>query len=189
MYGSKKSGLFVYSYHFCRWVLWRWHLEHFSFILHLLSFFFTSLLHPFLVPAPLDLAHNVLNRQQDPRSLGCDGWVSWVTVFKIKILRNPPSKEVETLKAVCHPDRPVALTLICMTYKCRRTSQLPTGGDLIGNYRELWKGDNQVLRIPTNAQRTSRLGGYGFRGTVTAGDGSNQKGGEMAAGYVHPSKE
>jgi len=24
-----------------------------------------------------------------------------------------------------------------------------------------------------------RLGGYGFRGTVTAGDGSNQKGGKM----------
>ena len=30
-----------------------------------------------------------------------------------------------------------------------------------------------------------RLGGYGFRGTVTAGDGSNQKGGEMGAGYVN----
>ena len=30
-----------------------------------------------------------------------------------------------------------------------------------------------------------RLGGYGFRGTVTAGDGSNQKGGKMGAGYVN----
>jgi len=28
-----------------------------------------------------------------------------------------------------------------------------------------------------------RLGGYGFQDTVTAGDGSNQKGGEMEAGY------
>ena len=28
-----------------------------------------------------------------------------------------------------------------------------------------------------------RLGGYSFRGTVTAGDGSNQKGGEMGARY------
>ena len=30
-----------------------------------------------------------------------------------------------------------------------------------------------------------RLGGYGFQGTVTAGDGSNQKGGKMGAGYVN----
>ena len=30
-----------------------------------------------------------------------------------------------------------------------------------------------------------RLGGYGFRGTVTAGDGSNQKGKKMGAGYVN----
>ena len=28
-----------------------------------------------------------------------------------------------------------------------------------------------------------RLGGYSSRGTVTAGDGSNQKGGKMRAGY------
>ena len=30
-----------------------------------------------------------------------------------------------------------------------------------------------------------RLKGYSFRGTVTAGDGSNQKGGKMGAGYVN----
>ena len=30
-----------------------------------------------------------------------------------------------------------------------------------------------------------RLGGYGFRGTVTAGDKSDQKGGEMEASYVN----
>ena len=30
-----------------------------------------------------------------------------------------------------------------------------------------------------------RLGDEGFRGTVTAGDGSNQKGGKMGAGYVN----
>ena len=30
-----------------------------------------------------------------------------------------------------------------------------------------------------------RLGGYGFRGALTAGDGSNQKGGKMGAGYVN----
>jgi len=34
-----------------------------------------------------------------------------------------------------------------------------------------------------------RLGGYGFQGTVTAGDGSNQKGGEMGAGYVNLQKQ
>jgi len=34
-----------------------------------------------------------------------------------------------------------------------------------------------------------RLGGYGFRGTVTAGDGSNQTGGKMGAGYVNLRKQ
>jgi len=34
-----------------------------------------------------------------------------------------------------------------------------------------------------------RLGGYAFRGTVTAGDGSNQKGGEIRAGYVNMRKQ
>ena len=34
-----------------------------------------------------------------------------------------------------------------------------------------------------------RLGGYGFRGTVTAGDGSNKKGGKMGAGYVNLRKK
>jgi len=34
-----------------------------------------------------------------------------------------------------------------------------------------------------------RLGGYGFQGTVTAGDGSNQKGGEIGAGYVNLRKQ
>jgi len=37
--------------------------------------------------------------------------------------------------------------------------------------REYWMGTE-----------IGRLGGYGFRGTVTAGGGSNQKGGEMGAG-------
>ena len=30
-----------------------------------------------------------------------------------------------------------------------------------------------------------RVGGYGFLGTVAAGNGSNQKGGGMGAGYVN----
>ena len=34
-----------------------------------------------------------------------------------------------------------------------------------------------------------RLGGYSFRGTVTAGDRSNQKGGKMGAGYVNLQKQ
>ena len=33
--------------------------------------------------------------------------------------------------------------------------------------------------------KIGRLGGYGFRGAVEAGDGSNQKGGKMGAGYVN----
>jgi len=35
----------------------------------------------------------------------------------------------------------------------------------------------------------SRLGGDSFRGTVTAGDESNQKGGGMGAGYVNLQKQ
>jgi len=35
----------------------------------------------------------------------------------------------------------------------------------------------------------SRLGGYSFRGTITAGDGSNQKGGKIGAGYVNLRKQ
>ena len=34
-----------------------------------------------------------------------------------------------------------------------------------------------------------RLGGYGFGGTVPAGDGSNQKGGKMGEGYVNLQKQ
>jgi len=34
-----------------------------------------------------------------------------------------------------------------------------------------------------------RLGGYGFQGTVTVGDGSNQKGWKMGAGYVNLRKQ
>jgi len=45
---------------------------------------------------------------------------------------------------------------------------------LTGIEREYWMGTE-----------IGRLGGYGFRGTVTAGDGSNQKGGKMGAGYVN----
>ena len=37
--------------------------------------------------------------------------------------------------------------------------------------------------------KIGRLGGYGFQGTVTAGDGSNQKGGKMGAGYVNLRKQ
>jgi len=34
-----------------------------------------------------------------------------------------------------------------------------------------------------------RLGGYGFRGTVSTGGGSHQEGGEMGAGYVNLRKQ
>ena len=49
---------------------------------------------------------------------------------------------------------------------------------LTGIKRESWMGTE-----------IGRLGGYGFQGTVTAGDGSNQKGGEMGAGYVNLRKQ
>jgi len=45
---------------------------------------------------------------------------------------------------------------------------------LAGSEREYWMGTE-----------IGNLGGYGFRGTVTAGDGSNQKGGKMGSGYVN----
>jgi len=49
---------------------------------------------------------------------------------------------------------------------------------LTGIERKYWMGTE-----------ISRLGGYSFRGTVTAGDGSNQKGGFMGAGYVNLRKQ
>ena len=49
---------------------------------------------------------------------------------------------------------------------------------LTGIERECWMGTE-----------ISRLRGYGFRGTVTAGDGSSQKGNKMAAGYVNLRKQ
>jgi len=49
---------------------------------------------------------------------------------------------------------------------------------LTGIEREYWMGTE-----------IGRLGGYGFRGTVTAGAGSNQHGGKMGAGYVNLQKQ
>jgi len=49
---------------------------------------------------------------------------------------------------------------------------------LTGIEREYWMGTE-----------IGRLGGYGFRGTVTAGDGSNKKGWKMGAGYVNLRKQ
>jgi len=49
---------------------------------------------------------------------------------------------------------------------------------LTGIEREYWMGT-----------AISRLGGYGFRGTFTAGDGSIQKGRKMGAGYVNLQKK
>ena len=43
-----------------------------------------------------------------------------------------------------------------------------------GIEREYWMGTT-----------IGRLGGHGFRGTVTAGDGSKQKGGKMGAGCIN----
>jgi len=49
---------------------------------------------------------------------------------------------------------------------------------LAGIEREYWIGTE-----------TSRSRGYGFRGTVTAGDRSNQEGRKMGAGYVNVRKK
>jgi len=49
---------------------------------------------------------------------------------------------------------------------------------LTGIEREHWMGTE-----------IGRLGGYGFRGTVTAGDGSNKKGGKMGAGCMNLRKQ
>jgi len=63
------------------------------------------------------------------------------------------------------------------------SSRMSSGKDecqvrLTGIEREYWMGTE-----------IGRLRGYGFRGTVTAGDGSNQKGGEMGVGYVNLRKQ
>jgi len=49
---------------------------------------------------------------------------------------------------------------------------------LLGIEREYWMGTE-----------ISRLGGYGFQGTVAAGDGSNQKVWKMGAGFVNLQKQ
>ena len=49
---------------------------------------------------------------------------------------------------------------------------------LTGIEREYWMGT-----------KIGKLGGRGFRGSVTAGGGSNQKGGKMGAGYVNLQKQ
>jgi len=56
--------------------------------------------------------------------------------------------------------------------------------------RQHQNGSERGSRFMLGSQRSQgteigRLGGYGFRGTVTAGDGSSQKGGKMEAGYVN----
>ena len=72
---------------------------------------------------------------------------------------------------------------ICVYRESRDAAGWTGGKDecqvrLTGNEREYWMGTE-----------IGRLGGYGFRGTVTAGDGSNKKGGEMGAGYVNLRKK
>jgi len=49
---------------------------------------------------------------------------------------------------------------------------------LTGIEREYWMG-----------AEIDRLRDHGFRSKITAGDGSNQKGGKMGAGYVNPQKQ
>jgi len=49
---------------------------------------------------------------------------------------------------------------------------------LTGIEREYWMGTE-----------IGRFRGYNFRGTVTAGNGSNQKGGKIGAGYVNMQKQ
>ena len=53
-----------------------------------------------------------------------------------------------------------------------------------------WKGrmsstTDSIEREYWMGTEICRFGGYGFQGTVTAGDGSDQEGGEMRAGYVN----
>jgi len=76
------------------------------------------------------------------------------------------------------------LTVTTEHIKALLTTERASGGKdecqvrLTGIEREYWMGTE-----------ISRLGGYSFQGTVTAGDGSNQKGGEMGAGYVNLRKQ
>ena len=72
------------------------------------------------------------------------------------------------------------LSMSICVYRESRDAAGWTGGKdecqvrLTGNEREYWMGTE-----------IGRLGGYGFRGTVTAGDGFDQKGKTMGAGYVN----
>jgi len=49
---------------------------------------------------------------------------------------------------------------------------------LTGIEREYWMGTE-----------IARIGGYGLRGSVRAGDGSNQKGGKIGAAYLNLRKQ
>jgi len=68
----------------------------------------------------------------------------------------------------------VCISVQCTHSACQKQCQVR----LTGIERECWMGTE-----------IGRLGGYSFRGTVTAGDGSNQKWGETGAGYVNLRKQ
>jgi len=78
-----------------------------------------------------------------------------------------------------------------LTVKTKQIQALLTAARASGG-----KDECQVRMTETGIEREywmgseiGRLGAYGFRGTVTAGDGSNQKGGKMGAGYVNLRKQ
>jgi len=72
-------------------------------------------------------------------------------------------------------------------HRAKRVQALLTAARTSGG-----KDERQVTGIEQKywmGTEISRLGGYGFRSTVTAGDRSDQKGGEMGAGYMNLRKQ
>ena len=72
-----------------------------------------------------------------------------------------------------------------LTVTTKQTQALLTAVRALGGKDERQVQLTGIVREYWRSTEIGRLGGYGFRGTVTAGDGSDQKGGEMGAGYMN----
>jgi len=102
----------------------------------------------------------------------------WAVLRALQQINSATKMAVSEDHALCwvHKD----LTVTTKQIQALLTAARASGGKfecqvrLTGIEREYWMGTE-----------IGRLGGYGFRGTVTAGDGSNENGGKMGAGYVN----
>jgi len=72
-----------------------------------------------------------------------------------------------------------------LTVTTKQIQALLTAARALGGKDECQVQLTDIEREYWMGTEIGRLGGYGSQGTVTVGDGSNSKGGEMGAGYVN----